>query len=400
MDLGIDRFLASKQARRALVGRRVGLLGHPASVTGELQASLDAVAKCTDINLCCAFGPQHGMRGDKQDNMIESQDYQDRTLNIPVFSLYGETRRPTPVMMDQFDVLICDVQDIGCRIYTYITTLLYLLEACAEHGKALWVLDRPNPAGREIEGLLLEQGWESFVGAGQIMMRHGLTFAEMARWFILYHKIDVEINIIEMQDYNPREAPGFGWPEALAWVNPSPNASSLNMARAFSGTVLFEGTELSEGRGTTVPLEVVGAPDIDIQHIVGKMRTLQPDWMQGVKIRPCFFEPTFHKHQHAMCEGIQLHTDYAGYRPDLFKPFRLMSLFLKALRLSYPDYSIWRQHGYEYEFDRMPIDLINGGTYLREWVDDNNAHPGDLEARLVQDENLWLAQIQEIKIYS
>ena len=302
--------------------------------------------------------------------------------------------------MDSCDVLLFDVQDLGCRIYTYITTLLYLLEAAAEHNKAIWILDRPNPAGRPIEGNLLTPGWESFVGASTIVMRHGLTIGEMAKWFVLHHHLDVDLKVISMMGYNPNTGPGYGWPILeLAWVNPSPNAASLNMARCYAGTVLLEGTNLSEGRGTTFPLEVIGAPDIDIDKIINKMAQLGSQWMQGVKLRPCYFEPTFHKFQGTLCNGLQIHTDMHSYNHAGFKPFRLTVLFLKSLRLLYPDYDLWRQHAYEYELGKLPFDVINGGPFIREWIDDPKSSLSQLEEILSQDELMWQQQTKELLIY-
>ena len=261
MKFGIDRLLEDDRLRKPLAGKRVALLAHPASVTRSLAHSLDALASCGDIRLSAAFGPQHGLRGDKQDNMMESPDFNDPVHGIPVFSLYGAVRRPTDAMMDAFDVILIDLQDLGCRIYTFITTLLYVLEAAARHGKAVWVLDRPNPAGRPIEGLALRSGWESFVGAGPMPMRHGLTLGELGRWFIAKFGIDADYRVIEMEGWSPEAAPGFGWPLGeRVWINPSPNAPNLFMARAYAGTVMLEGTTLSEGRGTTRPLELFGAP--------------------------------------------------------------------------------------------------------------------------------------------
>ena len=400
MQLGIDRLISEPEWQRRLIGKRVALAGHPASVSRNGIHSLDAIKSATPINITAAFGPQHGMRGDKQDNMIESPDFDDPVHGMPVFSLYGKVRRPTDAMMNTFDVLLFDIQDIGCRIYTYITTLLYLLEACAAHSKALWVLDRPNPAGRPIEGLLLEQGWESFVGASDIIMRHGLTAGEMAQWFVRRHRLDVDLTVIKMSGYRPHEGPGYGWPiHQLPWVNPSPNASSLNMARAFAGTVLIEGTHLSEGRGTTIALEVIGAPDIDSRAILRTMAKLAPEWMEGAILRPCYFEPTFHKHAGQLCQGVQVHTDFTDYDHARFRPFRLIMLFLKAVRYNYPDYDLWRQHAYEYEHTRLPIDLINGGPRLREWVDDLAQGAADLEPRLRADEATWSDSVRDILLY-
>ena len=255
MLFGIDCLLADEELRRALAGRRVALLAHPASMTRDFQHSLDALAACRDLRLSAAFGPQHGLRGDKQDNMIESPDFLDPVHGIPVFSLYGAVRRPTAAMMDSFDVLLVDLQDLGCRIYTFVTTLRYVLEAAAQHGKTVWVLDRPNPVGRPVEGLTLRSGWESFVGAGAMPMRHGLTLGEMSAWFVRELRLDLDWRVIAMQGWQPNSAPGHGWPLGeRSWVNPSPNAANLWMARAYAGTVMLEGTTLSEGRGTTRPL--------------------------------------------------------------------------------------------------------------------------------------------------
>ncbi|HNM23146.1 MAG TPA: DUF1343 domain-containing protein, partial [Rhodocyclaceae bacterium] len=209
---GLDRILADSDLRRPLRGRRVALLAHPASVTADLTHALDALAALPDLRLSAAFGPQHGLRGDKQDNMVESADYLDPLLGIPVFSLYGEVRRPTPAMMDSFDVVLVDLQDLGCRIYTFITTLLYILEEAAARGKTVWVLDRPNPAGRPVEGLSLRPGWESFVGAGPLPMRHGLTLGELGRWFIARGRLDLDYRVVPMLGWEPQAAPGWGWP--------------------------------------------------------------------------------------------------------------------------------------------------------------------------------------------
>jgi uncharacterized protein YbbC (DUF1343 family) len=390
MKLGIDRLLEDAGLRGALQGRRVALLGHPASVTRHCQHTLDALAGCRDLQLTAAFGPQHGMRGDKQDNMIESEDYVDPALGIPVFSLYGKVRRPTREMLETFDVVLVDLQDIGTRIYTFLTTLAYMLEAGAETGKSVWVLDRPNPAGRTIEGTLLEPGWESFVGVGPLIMRHGLTLGEFARWYVAHRRLSVDLWAIAMEGYRPEEAPGYGWPVfELPWVNPSPNASSLNMTRCFPGTVLFEGTTLSEGRGTTTPLELVGAPDLDFGRVLRRAQCFAPEWLDGCRLRLCHFEPTFQKHKGKLCSGVQVHTDYAGYRTESFRPYRLGALLLKALRLEHPDYELWHRLPYEYETGRLAIDLLSGGAFLREWVDAGSAQPGDFAGRLAVEERAW-----------
>lgn len=391
MDFGIDRLLSDPSLRAPLVGKRTALLAHPASVTHDLTHSLDALAACSEIELSSAFGPQHGLRGDKQDNMIESPNFNDPVHGIPVFSLYGDVRRPTDEMMDSFDILLVDLQDVGCRIYTFITTLLYVLEAAAAHGKTVWVLDRPNPAGRPVEGLTLRAGWESFVGAGPMPMRHGMTLGELGHWFISAMNIDVDYKVIEMDGWHVDKGAGFGWPvNERAWINPSPNAQNLFMARAYAGTVMLEGVTLSEGRGTTRPLEVFGAPDIDARAILGNMTQRAPEWLAGCRLRECWFEPTFHKHVGQLCHGFQIHTDDLSYNHGAFKPWRLTALALKAVRHLYPDYEIWRDFPYEYELGKLPIDVINGSPLLREWVDDPSSAPADLEALAVTDENAWI----------
>ncbi len=400
MKFGIDRFLKDPRLRRPLAGKRVAVLAHPASVTLDLTHTLDALAGLKDIRLSAAFGPQHGLRGDKQDNMIESEDFNDPVHGIPVFSLYGAVRRPTAEMMDAFDVLLVDLQDLGCRIYTFVTTLRYVLEAAAEHRKAVWVLDRPNPIGRPVEGLTLRAGWESFVGAGPMPMRHGLTLGELARWFVRTLALDVEYEVVTMEGWRPDAAPGFGWPLGeRAWVNPSPNAPNLWMARCYPGTVMLEGTTLSEGRGTTRPLELFGAPDLDPQKLLKRMESLGSEWLRGCRLRECWFEPTFHKHAGTLCAGLQIHVDDPAYDHDAFRPWRLQALAFKALRALRPDYALWRDFPYEYERDRLAIDLITGSELLRHWVDDPAATAADLDAIVKPDEQAWREERKPVLLY-
>jgi uncharacterized protein YbbC (DUF1343 family) len=400
MEFGIDRLLAEPALRAPLAGRRVALLAHPASVTRDLTHTLDALAAHADVTLTAAFGPQHGLRGDKQDNMVESAQFNDPVLGIPVFSLYGEVRAPTEAMMATVDVLLVVLQDLGCRIYTFVTTLRYVLEAAARHGKAVWVLDRPNPVGRPVEGLTLTRGWESFVGAGPMPMRHGLTLGELGLWFIKTLRLDVEYRVIEMRGWTPDEGPGFGWPLGeRVWVNPSPNAPNPWMARAYAGTVMVEGATLSEGRGTTRPLELFGAPDIDAGLLMREMVSLAPRWLEGCRPRPCWFEPTFHKHVGRLCAGLQIHTEGPAYDHARFKPWRVQALAFKAIRRLWPDYPLWRDFAYEYEHGKLAIDVINGGPGLREWVDDAAAGPGDLDALAMPDEVAWSEERREHLLY-
>ncbi len=399
MKLGIERLLADPSLRTPLIGKRVALLAHPASVTADLTHSLDALAVSGDIRLSAAFGPQHGLKGDKQDNMMETPDEVDPRLGIPVFSLYGGVRRPTAEMLRHFDTILIDLQDLGCRIYTFVTTLLYVLEAAAEHGKAVWVLDRPNPAGRPVEGTLLRPGWESFVGAGPMVMRHGLTMGEMGHWFIRHFNLDIDYRVIEMEGYDPEAAPGFGWPSDRLWINPSPNAANLNMARAYAGTVMLEGATLSEGRGTTRPLEMFGAPDLDPRALHTEMQRIAPQWLAGCRVREVHFEPTFHKHVGELCNGLMVHAEGNDYDHHAFKPWRWQALAFKAIRNLHPDYDLWRDFPYEYVFDKLAIDVINGGPKLREWVDDRSAEPGDLDAVAGPDEERWQDEIADLLIY-
>lgn len=399
MKFGLDRLLEESELRQPLRGLRVALLAHPASVTRNLTHALDALAALDDVNLTAAFGPQHGLRGEKQDNMVESEDYLDPVHGIPVFSLYGEVRRPTDSMMQHFDVLLVDLQDLGCRIYTFATTLRYVLEAAAQKKKSVIVLDRPNPAGRPVEGLLLRSGWESFVGAGPMPMRHGLTLGELGRWFVRELKLDVDYRVIGLENWRPDAGPGYGWPAAeRAWVNPSPNAANISMARCYAGTVMLEGTTLSEGRGTTRPLEVLGAPDIDAGRLIKTMHEMAPSWLEGCRLRECWFEPTFHKHAGLLCSGIQIHVDNSHYDHHTFRPWRLVALAFKALRRQQPDYELWRDFPYEYEYDRLAIDLINGSELLRAWVDDAAATPADLEALAVHDEQAWRESCADLSV--
>lgn len=395
---GIDRLLADRTLLTELEGRRVALVAHPASVTSDLTHSLDALI-AAGVNVSSAFGPQHGLKGDKQDNMVETEDELDPAYGIPIFSLYGEVRRPTGQMMTSADVFLFDLQDLGCRIYTFVTTLLYLLEEAAKTGKSVWVLDRPNPAGRPVEGTLLIPGQESFVGAAPMPMRHGLTMGEMGHWFVEHFGLDVDYRVIAMEGWQP-DGPGHGWPEDRVWINPSPNAANVNMARAYAGTVMLEGTTLSEGRGTTRPLEVLfGAPDLDARAVLIEMARLEPEWLAGCALRECWFTPTFHKHAGQLCSALMIHAEQRFYAHHAFRPWRLQALAFKAIRNLHPDYDLWRDFPYEYEFERLAIDVINGGPALREWVDDPKATPHDLDNLASNDEAGWIAMARPHLIY-
>jgi uncharacterized protein YbbC (DUF1343 family) len=399
MRFGLDRLLASPALRKPLRGKRVAVLAHPASVTRDLTHALDALAALPDLKLTAAFGPQHGLRGDKQDNMVESPDFNDPEHGIPVFSLYGTVRRPTAQMLGAFDVLLVDLQDVGSRIYTFITTLRYVLEEAARHGKQVWVLDRPNPVGRPIEGLRLRPGWESFVGAGPLPMRHGLTMGELAGWFVATLGLKVDCRVVEMRGWEPDAGPGYGWPCDRAWINPSPNVPSPDAARCYPGAVMVEGTSLSEGRGTTRPFELVGAPGLDPQAWLDRMHELAPQWLRGCRLRTCWFEPTFQKHAGKLCAGVQVHVDSSSYSHAAFRPWRLYALAFKALRSLEPKYPLWRDFAYEYERGRLAIDVINGSDLLRRWVDDRRATPADLDALAAADEKTWRRERRPFELY-
>ena len=397
---GIDRLLADPSLLAELNDRRVALVAHPASVTQDLTHSLDAlIAK--GVNVTSAFGPQHGLKGDKQDTRVETADEIDPKYGIPIFSLYGEVRRPTGQMMSSADVFLFDLQDLGCRIYTFVTTLLYLLEEAAKHGTEVWVLDRPNPAGRPVEGTLLVPGHESFVGAAPMPMRHGLTMGEMGHWFIEHFNLDVAYKVVVMEGWEP-DGPGHGWPQDRIWINPSPNAANVNMARCYAGTVMIEGATLSEGRGTTRPLEVLfGAPDIDAKAVAAEMQRIAPEWCAGVIMRDCWFEPTFHKHEGKLCNALMLHAEGPDYAHHAFKPWRMQALAFKAIRSLYPNYPIWRGKDFKYEYTNnvLAIDVINGGPSLREWVDDPNAGPDALDALASADEAAWVQMVRGHLLY-
>jgi uncharacterized protein YbbC (DUF1343 family) len=402
MQTGLDRLLCDNDVLARLRRTRVAVLANPASMTGiglGFRHALDALVDRLGNSVTAAFGPQHGMRGDRQYNMEESPTYRDPIHGIPVFSLYGDVRRPTDEMLDYFDVLLFDLQDVGWRGYTWVATLLYVLEACAKTGKAVWVLDRPNPAGRTVEGKKLVVGQESFVGVVPIPQRHGLTLGELARYMVAHFGLDVALEVVAMNDYAPDAEPGFGWPQDMVWVNPSPAITNINSVRCYTGTVLLEGTNLSEGRGTTIPLEVVGAPDLPVASLLNHMQETAAAFCTGCYLRPCFFEPFFDKYTKQLCAGLQIHADFPGYLPERFRPYRLISALFKSLRAIRPDFELWRDFYYEYEPNRRPIDVIHGGPSLREWVDNPTATVEDWDTALRVEEQAWIEERQPFLIY-
>jgi uncharacterized protein YbbC (DUF1343 family) len=357
MLLGSERLLASSR----LNGLRVGVLANPSSIDHEFRHLVELLSRSNRAKLAAIFGPQHGYRSDLQDNMIETPHAKDRRRNIPIFSLYSETREPTPEMLDLIDVLVIDLQDVGARIYTFIYTMANCLRAAAKKGLPVIVCDRPNPiGGLALEGPTLEPGYESFVGQFRMPMRHGMTIAELARLFNEHHGIGAELEVVPME----------GWSRAmyfdgtdLPWVMPSPNMPTLDTAIVYPGTVLFEGTKLSEGRGTTRPFELIGAPWIDGDQFALRMNRLG---LAGVHFRAVTFEPTFQKHAKVPCGGCQIHvTDR-----DAFAPVEVGAALIREFFGSDSDSFAWRDPPYEYEHDKMPIDILAGSPELRVQIEE------------------------------
>jgi uncharacterized protein YbbC (DUF1343 family) len=354
--LGVDVLLDSRRLR----GARAGVVANHASVDGRYRHVVDRVAKADGVTLAAIFGPQHGFRSDVQDNMIETAHAQDASRRVPVYSLYSETREPTAAMLAGLDVLVIDLQDIGARIYTYIYTMANCLRACKRHGVHVIVCDRPNPIGGEdVEGALLRPGFESFVGQFPIPMRHGMTIGELARLFNEEFGIGASLEVVKMEGWSRRS---YWDATGLPWVMPSPNIPTLDSAIVYPGTVLFEGTMLSEGRGTTRPFELVGAPWIDAERFTDAMNALG---LPGIICRPAVFEPTFQKHAKQPCGGCQVHVlDRTAFRPVL-TGVALIDLF----RRSNPAKYAWRQPPYEYEHDKMPFDILAGSDDLRRQIE-------------------------------
>jgi uncharacterized protein YbbC (DUF1343 family) len=356
MLLGSERLLATKR----LNGLRVGVLANPASIDRGFGHIVDRLSASADYKLAAIFGPQHGFKSDLQDNMIESPHVKDPRRNVPIFSLYSETREPTPEMLDLIDVLVIDIQDVGARIYTFIYTMANCLRAAAHHGLPVIVCDRPNPIGGvAVEGPMLEPGFESFVGQFPIPMRHGMTVAELARLFNEHHGIGAELEVAPMQGWS-REM--YFDDTDVPWVMPSPNMPTLDTAIVYPGTVLFEGTMLSEGRGTTRPFELIGAPWLDGDELAARMNDVG---LPGAHFRAVGFEPTFQKHPRTPCGGCQTHVTSRG-------DFESVKTGVSLLRECYgfaPKQFNWRDPPYEYEHDKMPIDILAGSTALREQIE-------------------------------
>ena len=383
--LGSDRLIASG----ALAGRRVGVVANPASIDHAFRHVIDRVASAPGVTLAAIFGPQHGFRADLQDNMIESPHARDATRRVPVYSLYSETRIPTPEMLRGLDVLVVDLQDIGARIYTFMYTMANCLRAAARDGLPIVVCDRPNPIGGVgVEGPMLEPGFESFVGQFPIPMRHGLTMGELARLFNEAFHLGARLEVVPMEGWR-REM--YWDATGLPWVMPSPNMPTLDTAIVYPGAVLFEGTQLSEGRGTTRPFELLGAPWIDAESFADGLNALQ---LEGVVFRPVVFEPTFHKHAHQACGGAQAHvTDRHSFCPVLAGVAELAAFYQAS-----PDRFAWRQPPYEYEHDKMPIDILAGSDALRKQIEGGVA-PREIAASWEDGERTFGELAREFLMY-
>ena len=383
---GLERLLAG--AGSHLKPLSLGLIIHPASVTRDFQLSVDTLLQ-EGFSIKALFGPQHGARGEKQDNMIESGHYADPYTGLPVHSLYSNVRKPTPEMLSGLDAIVFDLQDVGVRVYTFIWTMLLAMEACAEIGIRFIVLDRPNPIGGiQREGAVLRKDFESFVGLHPIPLRHGLTCGELATWMNETRGIGCELEIIECRGWRR----SMGWSDTgLPWVAPSPNLPTPVSCLVYPGMVLLEGTNLSEGRGTTKPFEYFGAPYLNIEYLLD---LLGQEHLDGVVIRPCHFEPTFQKYAGTMCAGGQLHvTD-----PATFQPVRTAVTILRAARELAPREFSWSKPPYEYEENLMPIDLIWGHDGLRHRIDDGATVDEVLEG-VQEDLDTFKEDIRDFLIY-
>ena len=356
--LGLEVLLDEKVA--LLRGARVGLICNPTTVNHQWQHAADLLHAHPAINLTTLFGPQHGIRGETQDNMIEWEGFRDRRTGVMAHSLYGSTRKPTEDMLRDVDILIFDVQDVGTRVYTFIYTMALALQACREFGKKMIVLDRPNPiGGTQIEGSLLERGHESFVGMFPIPMRHGMTVAELAWLFKQDFSIGCDLEVVPMQNYQ-RE---WYYDETDApWILPSPNLPTLDGAIVYPGAVLLEGTMISEARGTTRPFELLGAPYADAYEVATYLNEL---CLPGVHFRPHSFLPTFQKYAGQICHGVQIHVQSR----QEFKPLITGVATIKAFHDLYPTEFRWKEPPYEYELERLPFDVIAGTKKLREQIE-------------------------------
>jgi uncharacterized protein YbbC (DUF1343 family) len=384
--LGSDVLLTSNR----LTGKRVGVVCNHASLDRGFLHIVDRLAAANDLTLAAIFGPQHGFRSDVQDNMIETPHANDPGRRVPIYSLYSETREPTAEMLAGLDALVIDLQDVGARIYTYIYTMANCMRACARHGIPVIVCDRPNPiAGVDVEGARLVPGFESFVGQFPIPMRHGMTIGELATFFNEVFSIGAPLEVVTMEGWR-RDM--YADQTELPWVMPSPNMPTLDTAIVYPGTVLFEGIMLSEGRGTTRPFELVGAPWIEAERFARDMNALG---LTGVYFRPAVFEPTFQKHAKQTCGGCQIHVTAR----HLFKPVLVGVALAGMFRRTNPEKFAWRQPPYEYEHDKMPIDILAGSAELRQQIE-ADVPAMEIAASWKADEEAFRTERERFLLYS
>ena len=394
MFVGAEVLLNSSHWLKKLKHKRVAYLGNLASVDQKGNLILSRLLKNKNISLTALFSPQHGFSSTKQANMITSENSAYKGLTL--YSLYSKkTRRLTPQMKQSFDVLLFDLQDTGCRIYTYLSTLLYLIEDLEKTGKTLMVLDRPNPLGRYVEGNRLKEEFKSFVGLAPLPMSHGLTLGELALWYQQLKKLNSHLEVVRMKDCQAKKT----WPHHRAWVLPSPNMTGLSCLKCYPGAVLLEGTQISEGRGTTKPFEVFGRPNMSTEKIYNWMKKEKADFLNGCFLREIKFEPVFDKFKNQICSGFQIHLEKAWAKKGSFRPYRLISLFLKAFKEIHPS-TVWKsQPPYEYEWKLAPIDIISGSEDLKKWVEDSSAKASHWEDFLISEERAWKKQQKELFLY-
>jgi uncharacterized protein YbbC (DUF1343 family) len=387
--VGLEAF--GREPRRWLPrGARAGLLFNPASIAHGYRLARDVVAGALGGSLVALFGPQHGVAADVQDNMVESPHGVDPRLGIPVWSLYSDTRSPDPSMLEDIDYLLVDLQDVGCRVYTFIWTLRFAMEACGKAGVKVLVLDRPNPlGGAAIEGNRLRPEWASFVGLEPLPMRHGLTLGEMALWFRGARGVSCEVEVVPLAGWR-RE---MLWPEiGRPWVMTSPNMPAFETALVYPGGVLFEGATASEGRGTTRPFEILGGPWAEPERLSEALNGLG---LPGAVFRPVTFRPTFHKWAGRACGGVHIHVA----NPLSYRPYRTGLALLRTFWELYRDDGFgWREPPYEYETERLPIHLLLGDHRVREGIE-IGADLGDLEALWAEDLNEWEEERQRCLLY-
>lgn len=399
---GIEVLEEKKDLLQGLKSKRVAMLGHPASVDARLSSSVHIIKNLANeygFKLTALLGPQHGFYGEKQDNMIESDDSNDDATGLKIFSLYGTTRRLTKEMIDSFDVLFIDLQDVGVRVYTFLTTLCYILEDLSPcKDKSVILLDRPNPTGRAKEGLTLQEGWESFVGVTSVPMQHGLTLGEFALWYKDKKYLPTQLTIVPMVGYTPDEIEN-AWPKERVWVQPSPNMPALYTARSYVGTVILEGTTLSEARGTTRPLSMLGHPDVDWDALLLWLKKNAPEALRGCLVRKLVFQPTFHKHAGIPTPGFEIITEGNFYDPSLFKPYLLISAILKAIHQLQPELELWTSPPYEYEYEKIPVDVITGGTMFRKWVESDTSTISEMAEWIDRDINKWKEEVRDFYLY-